>query len=151
MKYLKTFENLDDLKYFLDKHNAYVYHMYQTSYHPEELANNYFIPKEIIDDFSIVYYFYEKDFYWKKGDKVDNNRIKREMKKYIISTILNKIENEPELYLTIKKFLDKRKKFNDTGSFDYITNRTIKYFYFILHDVIRRVPDWLIDSINFNL
>ena len=111
----------------------------------------YKLPEFLYDEFLLIYYMYEHRWDWSKGIKNIDNYIKTEVKKHVLNSILKKIEDYPEHYTQLKTVLDKRPRFNHPGSFDNINTATIKYIFYLLHDVIKKTPGWIKDSIKYNL
>ncbi len=154
MKYIKTYEsrtvNSESIKglenffkAYKEYENGYNYgYNYKSRYENSiSRANNYNIPKELYDEFLLLDFYYQGN--WKYGlghTKEINNYIKKEIKKAASNSIISKLDNNFDLYTDLKKMFEKRPKWNNTGSFDNISDASIKYTYFLLDAALKNVP-----------
>lgn len=127
----------------LDKNYYYDYIISQISY--------YRVPKELEYELITLYYLYEYRDHWACDISTVDNRIKRTVKKITVESIVKKFIENPDIYFKLKALLDKRPNFSNSNSLDYIRTATKSYIWFSLHRSIREAPDFIKDSISFNL
>jgi len=113
-------------------------------------AKNYNLPAFIFDEFALLDYLYKRRVWWSKDSMSDKNT-KREVKKFALESILKKFEEDPDKYFELKKVLDNRPNFNNTGSFDGISDASVKYIFFLLRASINKAPEWITNTNNYNL
>ena len=152
MKYLKFFENsindialnkfFEDYIYFKRTHANFIGDVIS-------VAKNYNIPEIFYDEFVMLFFLYDKGFFWKQNIKKEDTYVKNNVKKHILNLIIEKFKNDPRTYILLKKCLDR--KFNSRGSFEYIGISTIKYIFFLFKAAIKNAPDWIEDTEKYNL
>jgi hypothetical protein len=106
-------------------------------------AIRYNIPDIFFDDYLILEYYYKLYSNWQPEEK---QVVKKILKKYVMNSVLQKFEKEPSLYIELKSMIDKRKNFNNTGSFDNISDASMKYTYLLFNTAIRNAPKWIVDA-----
>jgi len=155
MKHIKTFESrivnedsIAGLQKFYKEFEIYKKHP-DTSFFNRPKA--YKIPEIFHDEFIILDFLYCDRFWWMTDDKTVNFYIKKQVKKFAEKSILDKIEKDEKVYFTLKEFLDKRQNFNSYNSSQYIGDGSVQYIFFLLHSVIKKVPEWIKDSKKYNL
>lgn len=159
MKHLKTFEKVTtfDIKYFLDKYNDFNNGNYFLNQLKSKdvtiysIYKNFNFPEEIKNELYILIFLYNNTYSWKTGYEKDDNYIKRKVKEYIQKIILDKIQKNPNIYFEIKKIVDKYPNFNNSGSFGYLSNSTIRYILFLLNSIERKTPNYIKDTNKYNL
>ena len=156
MKYIKLYEGYKDpsndpsVQEFLAKYEKDVHMHNDREYHRcIDRAKFYNIPSAFFDEFLIINFLYEG--HWKSGYKKEDDYTKNQIKKYVLSLIIKKFEDDPTLYSELKAGLDKRQKFNSRGSFDYIQNAVVNNSYFLFHAAIKKAPEWIINTLKYNL
>jgi len=154
----KLYKDIRKLPYYIkvieqyDKFNSIL----QTKNWEYKNLNNrvsgYDFPKFLHDDIMVLNFLYDDGYKWRRTDiKTINNYIKRKVKVYVLNSILKKFERNVEYYSELKDFLDKKPNFNNPGSFDYVGQATKQNIYYMLHAAIKKTPDWIKDSIKYNL
>jgi len=150
MKHIKTFEgrtvdeeSITGLQRFYDKFEEEITINRLLPYQNRILvyAQQYNIPKEFYDEFKLLYYLYDQRRWWSTGDKKVDAYIKKEVKKNAIKSILEKLKDENVFY-KLENALDKRPDFSNQGSFDYISNGTVQYIFYSLHNAIKHTPEY---------
>jgi len=162
MKYIKTFEGrtvntilIKGLEDFFKEYDEHKNRLdYKSTYNSLILkANRYNIPEELFEDFSLFYFLHDNFLPYQRYRSMAipiNNYIKKEVKKFILNSIIKKIEDDVNLYLKIKNIFKLRPKWNDSGSFNKVSDMPVNYFYFLLKSAINKLP-WLNDAQKFNL
>ena len=142
MKHLKSFEtiNRDEIiDKFINNYKTYTGYRWWTDEIKQKIER-YNFPEEFKEEFSILYFLYTNTN-WKYHDrKPENNRIKRVMKKYISDSVLDKLNNDMELYPKLMKMYEKR----NVGSIQDINVRHI----YIVFDTISSKYDDIISKYN---
>jgi hypothetical protein len=159
MKHLRTFENKIDsdsikaLESFYKSFEDYKSRSYNIK-DVISVAKNYKIPEALFDEFILLKFYYESrsgqyTIFTSNTDK-ENNYIKKEIKKTALKSIIKKIDDDVDVYLELKDALDKRPRYFDGGSFDYIRIGSVKNIFFLLHNAIKKAP-LSQDIIKYNL
>lgn len=159
MKYIKFFESKnpqldEELNEFLKEYEIHKKRgdgrYYKNSI---ILARNYKVPDILHEEFALLDYLYGEHtggWKWNKSKEICNY-IKKEVKKLAVKSIVQKFDENVDNYDELKKMLEKRPRFNDTGSFDNIGIASVKYIFYLLHDAIKKAPDWIKDATKYNL
>lgn len=158
MKYLKTYESikstdesiLDKFYTAFDEHEKYIKNkwVYDSA---SQLLKHYNVPEVFLDEFRLLHFLYDNRFY-RTGDKKTDNKVKNLIKKKCLDSIVNKIDNEPSLYVDIKEMFDKRPNWNDSNRFGNVSNGPTKYIYYMLYSAINKnAPDYIKDTNKYNL
>lgn len=108
-------------------------------------------PKIFMEEIYMLYFLYDKRYKWSTDIPTINNYIKKNIKNLTFNSMLNKIKDNEKYYFELRDFLEKRKKFNNKSSFDYIDTAPINYIYFALYRVIKNVPEYIKNSEKYNL
>jgi len=119
--------------------------------HIEIIFRQIGFPIEFYDEIMMLYFLYQNRNDWTIDIETINNFIKREVKKDAVGSMVKKIENDINKYHTLKNFLNKRLNFNNSRSIDYVKHASSNNIYFALHRVIRELPDYIKDSLKYNL
>jgi len=132
---------LDDFLYKYEKYKRDYKHSYEdTRDSIFKKALRYNVPIEFYDEVEILYYLYLGSH--NLADPLNNN-IKKNVKKYVLNSILKKIDDNPDLYYKLKKTL--------TVPMDNIYDLTLKYVFFLFHAVIKRSTKFMSDINKYNL
>lgn len=156
MKYIKTFEtkvNLDNEKgyqEFLKEYNSNIARVYNLQ-HYKYMLENYNFPEIFLHEFSMLYYYYKTySRYVRYMDKSVLNYIKKTVKKEALNSIIKKLEENPGIHIDLKLALDAR-DLNGTGFFDSIHDASIKYIFFLFYNALKKAPEWIKNSQQYNL
>ena len=159
MKHLKTFESLNHQE-LVDKFlQDYEYHTSKPWLKWDEdvkyRMSDYNFPEEFQYEFSRLYYLYSqsrntgtRDQYnsgWKTGNKIENNRIKRNVKNYISTRIHKKLDDDIELCSKLQKMYDDKPNWSKPSSrfFGTILDVDIKYIWTVFYTILSKYDDVL--------
>lgn len=150
MKHLKTYEN-KKLQEEVQKGLEKFFVIYNLHISPDKKDRHLDrlkwqkIPEFLFDEFMLLDYYYGGvyDFnlsYFKTNNDMIIGHIKNEIKKIALERVIKKIENNYNYFIEIQNFLNKNPNFNNRGSFGYIQDSSIRYFYFFLEGVVKKSP-----------
>lgn len=161
MKYIKTYEiknsHLQDLvtrffqKYEDVNNNENTKNLKKSVDSIYNLYNLYKTPDSLREEMDILIFLYNFPYFWKTGETVKDNYIKNKVKKYVLQSAINKIENDTQIYFDVKDCLDKKPHFNSSGKLGYIKNSTFRYIFFFLDTLERKTPGYIKDTIKYNI
>ena len=106
-------------------------------------AMSYNIPDIFFDDYLILDYYYNRYYNWRGNEKQE---VKKTLKKYVMNSVLQKFEKDPNSYIELKSMIDKRKNFSNINSFEYISDTSMKYTWMLFNTAIRNAPKWIADA-----
>ena len=98
-------------------------------------AIRYNIPDIFFDDYLILEYYYKLYSNWRPAEK---EIVKKTLKKYVVNSVSQKFEKDPNSYVELKSMIDKRKNFSNINSFEYIFNTSMKYTWMLFNTAIRK-------------
>jgi hypothetical protein len=146
VKHLKSFEKLvnsEFIKALDDFYKEYEYYNKQPySYDAKKSGTfyHYDLPDFILDEFNLLHFLYQNRNRWKSGNEHCDEFVKKEIKKVALKSLIKKIDEDANNYSSLKNALDKRTKFNNYNSLEYIHNAATKYIFFLLISAINKSP-----------
>lgn len=113
---------------------------------------NDFLPQEIYEEYSMLYFMFEMPRYWRSSSKMFNYRIKKIISKEIIKSIEDKIGKDTSLYVEVKKLSDKI--FEIVRKIPIKSDSSLYPFYriyLILEEALKGAPSSIKRSFNTGL
>lgn len=156
MKYLKAFEskvvNPDSVKELNDFLDDYTKREGYYNNDSRQRAQIYKIPEIFYEEFSLLYRLYDFLNNSKSSRlKSENDYIKKEIKKKALASIKNKFEERTENFFELKKVFDDRPKWNDTGSFQGVSDAITKNIFYLFKSALKNPPKVVVDIEKYNL
>lgn len=161
MKYLKTFEKeiinsylREALEYFFTQYELFKKSGGNQPYYQDivNVAKSYHIPEIFHYEFSILYFLYEYRGWWNKNNNAAlADFIKKEIKKQLVETIIDKFNNDSNNYYLLKEIFDKRPEWNNSRSLRGVSQGVVKYIFMLFYKAINNAPQWIKDSNKYNL
>jgi len=142
----KIFEKIDKsvLENFLRKYDEYKNDPWYKKHVYRQLVQKsiiYGIPTEFYYEVELLYYLYNASH--NLANALDKN-IKNAVKRYALSSLLKKFDEDPNLYYKLKRTLNDR-------PMDEIYDLTMKYIFFLFHTAIKKSTKLISNTIKYNL
>lgn len=152
MKYIKKFEKKyiseyysEALKNFFDSYNYNFNDKLKVSI-KSNAVSFYSLPEFVLDEYCMLLFYYNNRRKWATEYKNVNDYIKKEVKKLAIDNIVQKIIDNPENYTILAdsiEFIRNRRYPSD--------NRNLFYILFLFEDALQKVPEYIKNSLKYNL
>lgn len=151
MKYLKKFEKKiipedysEGLNDFFQSYNTYDEMLKDIQ--KRDVKHFYGLPDFVLDEYVLLNFYYNNKRRWKTEYKDINNYIKKEIKKLSIDNIVQKIVDNPENYTKLADSLEYVRKNRYPNN-----NITLFYIMFLFEDALEKVPQYIKNSLKYNL